>query len=94
MVDASASSTGGSDGLDGAALRELIEFVARNLVDNPEAVEVTHHERGQTVEVRLSVDPDEMGKIIGRQGRVVKALRTLLVAAATRSGKRVLLEVG
>jgi predicted RNA-binding protein YlqC (UPF0109 family) len=72
----------------------MVEFVARNLVDNDDAVQVTFQERGQAVEVRLAVDPEEMGKVIGRQGRVAKALRGLLVAAATRSGKRVNLEIG
>ena len=81
-------------GGDATAVREMVEFVARSLVDNPDAVQVTQHERGNTVEVRLTVDPDEMGKVIGRQGRVAKALRALVAAAATRSGKRVILEIG
>ena len=79
---------------DGAALRDLVEFIARNLVDNEDAVQVTHQERGNIVQVHLEVDPDEMGKVIGRQGRVAKALRALLAAAATRAGKRVTLEIG
>ena len=81
-------------GHNGAALRDLVEFIARNLVDNQDAVQVTHQERGNIVEVHLAVDPDEMGKVIGRQGRVAKALRALLAAAATRAGKRVTLEIG
>lgn len=79
---------------DAPAVRDMVEFVAQNLVDNPDAVEVTQQDRGHSVEIRLKVDPDEMGKVIGRQGRVAKALRTLVAAAATRSGKRVLLEIG
>jgi uncharacterized protein len=79
---------------DGAGMRDMIEFIARNLVDNEDGVQVALNERGQVVELRLKVDPDEMGKVIGRQGRVAKALRGLLAAAATRSGKRVNLEIG
>jgi predicted RNA-binding protein YlqC (UPF0109 family) len=75
-------------------MRDLVDYVARSLVDNGEAVQVALHERGHVVELRLKVDPDEMGKVIGRQGRVAKALRGLLAAAATRSGKRVNLEIG
>lgn len=75
-------------------MRDLVDYVARNLVDHGEAVHVTLHERGHVVDLRLKVDPDEMGKVIGRQGRVAKALRGLLAAAATRAGKRVNLEIG
>jgi predicted RNA-binding protein YlqC (UPF0109 family) len=85
---------GSAAGYGGAELSDLVEFIASNLVDNDDAVQVSYQERGSVVEVRLAVDPDEMGKVIGRQGRVARALRCLLVAAATRSGKRVNLEIG
>lgn len=76
------------------SLQVLVEFIARQLVDRPEAVQVAQAQRGNIVELRLTVDPEEMGKVIGRQGRVAKALRSVLAAAATRSGKRVSLEIG
>ena len=93
MQPVSGAGRGGESGA-GVAMQQMIEYVARNLVDNEAAVQVTHQERGQAVEVRLKVDPEEMGKVIGRQGRVAKALRALLAAAAARAGKRVNLEIG
>jgi predicted RNA-binding protein YlqC (UPF0109 family) len=81
-------------GATAPSVREMVEYVARNLVDNPEAVHVSQQERGNTIELRLMVDPDEMGKVIGRQGRVARALRALVAASATRAGKRVILEIG
>lgn len=78
----------------GPPLRDLVDFVARNLVDQPAAVQVTQQEHGHAVELRLTVEPDEMGKVIGRQGRVAKALRMVLAAAATRAGKRANLDIG
>lgn len=67
----------------------LIEFLGRNLVDNPDAVSVQglRNDRYATV-VRLSVGPDDLGKVIGRQGRVAKAMRTLMRASASMQGKR------
>ncbi|MCC6628428.1 MAG: KH domain-containing protein [Chloroflexi bacterium] len=89
-----ASTQDGSPSPEGAGLRDLVTYVATNLVDDPASVQVALTERGHIVELRLKVDADEMGKVIGRQGRVAKALRALLAAAATRSGKRVNLEIG
>jgi predicted RNA-binding protein YlqC (UPF0109 family) len=94
MEPARPEGQGGMTSPAGLAMRELVEFVAHGLVDRPEAVQVTHRERGQVVELRLVVDPEEMGKVIGRQGRVAKALRSVLAIAATRAGKRVSLEIG
>lgn len=67
----------------------LIEFLGRNLVDNPDAVSVQglRNDRYATV-VRLTVGPDDLGKVIGRQGRVAKAMRTLMRASASMQGKR------
>jgi len=79
---------------EGAGMRDLVTYVATNLVDDAESIQVSLNERGHVVELRLKVGPDEMGKVIGRQGRVAKALRALLAAAATRAGKRVNLEIG
>ena len=67
----------------------LIEFLGRNLVDNPDAVSVQglRNDRYATV-VRLSVGPDDLGKVIGRQGRVAKAMRSLMRAAAALNGQQ------
>ncbi len=74
-------------------LRGLVEYVARGLVDRPEAVEVREvdDERGITLEVRVA--PEDMGKVIGRGGRIVIALRTVVRAAAGRAGRRVSVEI-
>jgi predicted RNA-binding protein YlqC (UPF0109 family) len=72
---------------------ELIEFLARRLVDDPDAVRVeTVAEEGATV-LRLHVAPDDRGKVIGRQGRIVRSLRTLVRAAGGRAGERLVLEI-
>ena len=76
-----------------SALKEMVECVAKRLVDNPEAVSVTVTEGERTVVIELKVDPKDLGKVIGRQGRTAKALRTLLSAAATKMGKRAVLEI-
>lgn len=74
--------------------QNLVEFVARSLVDEPDEVkvEVTRGERGTVIE--LHVAPDDMGKVIGRNGSVAKALRTLLKVIAARDGEPVSLEIG
>lgn len=74
-------------------IRELVTYIAQSLVDKPEEVRVVQVERGYLLTLELSVDPDEMGKVIGRQGRIAKALRTLVTAAATKEGKRASLEI-
>jgi len=73
--------------------RELVEYVAKTLVDDPDAVEVTEvEEDGQTV-LELHVAEDDMGKVIGRNGSVAKALRTLLKVTSARQGTSVTLEI-
>jgi len=72
---------------------ELVEYLARKLVDDPEAVRVEQEERDGLIVLHLHVAPDDVGKVIGRQGRVVRALRTLVRASAVRSRRRVLLEI-
>ncbi|RUM42376.1 MAG: KH domain-containing protein [Desulfurobacterium sp.] len=76
-----------------SALKEMVECVAKRLVDNPDAVSVNVTEGERTVVIELKVDPKDLGKVIGRQGRTAKALRTLLSAAATKMGKRAVLEI-
>lgn len=73
--------------------KELVEYVAKSLVDDPEAVQVTevHDEEGTVIE--LHVAEDDMGKVIGRNGSVAKALRTLLKVSAARDGGSVQLEI-
>ncbi|HHT01504.1 MAG TPA: KH domain-containing protein [Firmicutes bacterium] len=74
-------------------MKELVEFLARALVDHPEAVQVREIEDGETVIYEVRVEPDDMGKIIGKHGRIVRALRTVVKAAAVKDGRRVLVEV-
>ena len=73
---------------------ELLEYLARGLVEEPDAVRVERAEREDGVVVlRLHVAPDDVGKVIGRQGRLVRALRTVVRAATVRSGERVTVEI-
>jgi len=73
--------------------KELIETIARALVDEPDHVEVNAVDREDAVVFELTVAPDDIGKVIGRQGRTIKALRTLLHAASIKSQRRAELEV-
>jgi predicted RNA-binding protein YlqC (UPF0109 family) len=72
---------------------ELLAFLARELVDEPEAVRVETEDRDDAVVLVLHVAPDDIGKVIGRQGRIARALRTLVRASAARDGRRVLVEI-
>ncbi|MDP9383408.1 MAG: KH domain-containing protein [Chloroflexota bacterium] len=74
-------------------LEELIEYVAKSLVDNPDAVHVDVSESGRSTTYYLTVDPKDMGKVIGRQGKIARAFRTLVSIAATREGVRANLEI-
>jgi hypothetical protein len=74
-------------------VKELVEYVAKALVDHPEQVRVTQVEGAQSVVLELRVAPEDMGRVIGKRGRIVDAIRVLLQAAAARRGKRVLLEI-
>jgi predicted RNA-binding protein YlqC (UPF0109 family) len=74
-------------------LKGLVEYVARALVDKPTAVKVDEVQDGNTTVYELEVDEEDVGKVIGRQGRVVRGLRALVKAAATRKGTRVDLDV-
>lgn len=76
-----------------SAMHEMVEFVARALASNPDAVSVTEEEDGGRTVFRLSVDEKDKGKIIGRDGRVAQAIRSLLRVAATKAGSRVTLEI-
>jgi predicted RNA-binding protein YlqC (UPF0109 family) len=72
---------------------ELLATLARRLVDSPEAVRVEEVERDDALVLQLHVAPEDVGKVIGRQGRIARALRTVVRAAAARSHRRVLLEI-
>jgi uncharacterized protein len=74
-------------------LAELLAYLARELVDDPEAVRVEEAERDDDLVLRLFVAPDDIGKVIGRQGRIARALRTVVRASAVRDSRRVYLEI-
>lgn len=75
-------------------MRELVLYVAQSLVDFPDQVRVTERRHDHTIVVQLQVAPEDMGKVIGRQGRVAHALRNLLKVAGTRQRRRIILEIG
>lgn len=74
-------------------MAELIEWLARRLVDEPEAVRVETEERVDAVVFHLYVAPDDVGKVIGRQGRIARALRSIVRAGGARADRRYLLEI-
>ena len=74
-------------------MTKLVEAIAKSLVDNPEGVVVTESSGRQGTVIQLRVAPDDMGKVIGKQGRIAKALRTVVKAAATKENKRVTVEI-
>ena len=74
-------------------MKELLTYLARNLVDNPDQVSVSQYAGdGETV-LELRVAPEDMGKVIGRQGRIAKEIRTLIRSVAQRTGQRVSVEI-
>ncbi len=74
-------------------MKEIVEVIARSIVDNPDQVEVSE-ERGQkSVRIKLSVADEDMGKVIGRQGRIARAIRTVVKAAATKANKKAILDI-
>ena len=74
-------------------MKELVQFLARSLVSNPEAVEVTESAAEDTAVYELRVAKDDLGRIIGKQGRTAKSIRTLLNAAASKTNRKVVLEI-
>jgi len=74
-------------------VKDLIEFIARSLVNDPSQVEVSQVQRGSSAEISLSVAKEDMGRVIGKNGRVANAMRALLRVAAAREGKRVTLDI-
>ncbi len=74
-------------------MRELVEVIAKSLVENPDEVVVTETESGGEVFIELKVAPGDMGKVIGRQGRIAKAIRAVVKAASSKSDKKVVVEI-
>ncbi len=74
-------------------MKELIEYIARSVVDDPTQVQVTQRKRGEGIEISLQVAKEDMGRVIGRSGRVASAIRSLLQVAAAREGKQVTLQI-
>ena len=74
-------------------MKELVEVIAKALVEKPEEVVTTETETDNTIIVELKVDPSDMGKVIGRQGRIAKATRAVVKAASSKSDKKVVVEI-
>ncbi len=71
----------------------LVEHLAKSLVDQPEAVKVTQVEDGKEITIHLTVAPEDMGKVIGKQGRIARAIRTVVKAAAVKENRKVTVEI-
>ena len=74
-------------------MKELLLYIARNLVDDPDSVSVTEVQGDQELTLELRVAPDDMGKVIGRQGRIAKEIRTIIKTVAQRTGEKVTVEI-
>ena len=74
-------------------MKDLVEVIAKSLVDHPEEVVVTQTEESNAILVELKVAPSDMGKVIGRQGRIAKAIRTVVKAASSKGDKKVVVEI-
>ena len=74
-------------------MKELIEYIAKSLLDHPEEVKVTEVEGERTSVIELSVTKEDLGKVIGKQGKTARAMRTILSAASTKERKRTILEI-
>ena len=72
---------------------ELVRFIAKSLVDDPEAVQVETKQDGEDTVIELHVAPGDMGKVIGKQGRIAKAIRTVVKAASTRENAKYMVEI-
>jgi predicted RNA-binding protein YlqC (UPF0109 family) len=74
-------------------MKELVEVIAKSLVDHPDEVVVTEKETDKAIVVELKVASEDMGKVIGKQGRIAKSIRTVVKAAATKDDKKVVVEI-
>ncbi len=74
-------------------MKELVEVIASSLVDNPDEVVVTMTEDDEQIVLNLTVAPDDMGKVIGKQGRIAKAIRTVVRAAGSKGNKKIMVDI-
>ena len=74
-------------------MKELITYLAKSLVDQPDAVVVTEEENEETIVYTLSVAEDDMGRVIGKHGKIAKAIRTVIKAASVNTGKKVIVDI-
>ena len=74
-------------------MKELVEVIAKALVDHPDQVSVSEAENGKDTILELAVSPSDMGKVIGKQGRIARAIRSVVKAAASREDKKAVLEI-
>ena len=74
-------------------MQELVRYIAASLVDSPDAIDVREIENEDNIVIELRVDPEDMGKVIGKQGRIAKAVRTIVKAASAKSSKPVFVEI-
>lgn len=74
-------------------MKELVEVIAKSLVDNPDEVAVTEKEDDKSIVIELHVASSDMGKVIGKQGRIAKAIRSVVKAAASKSDKKVIVDI-
>ena len=74
-------------------MKELVEVIAKALVDHPEGVVVTETVPPKSIVLELKVDPEDMGKVIGKQGRIARAIRTVVKSAASKDDKKVIVEI-
>lgn len=74
-------------------MKELVEVIAKSLVEHPEEVSVTEKETGKSTVIELKVAQSDMGKVIGKQGRIAKAIRSVVKAAASKSDKKVIVDI-
>ena len=74
-------------------MKELFEFIVKSLVDNPEQLVITTEEEGEVLKIFIKADENDIGKIIGKQGKIAKAIRTIVRSAAMKLGKKVIIEI-
>jgi len=75
------------------SLKKILEDIVKALVDKPEAISVTEQEEEDCTRLILRVDPDDMGKVIGKQGKIAKSIRTLMKAASNKEGKKIFVDI-
>ncbi len=74
-------------------MKELVEIIAKSLVDHPESVVVTETTDNDSINIELTVAPEDMGKVIGKGGRIAKSIRTVVKAAASKGDKKVIVDI-